>query len=267
MSPRPTPLGCVAQAMNFQCLRAADPPVLATLDHRAVLLVAWAAQRQGLFDADDPPLLVRLDAHPDMGERPRPWAMERPLLTDTDAVMALANDQRSDDGGWAITAMQWGLARDVATFFVHDYHRFPGDDGAYTDHRGIEHRLWTYASFAAWREALARGSRKAESLARELGLDGDTPAPPRRRLWVDIDLDFATRRDGDDERIREWTAQDWADELGGAVGEPLAHALRHATLVTLALEPWFCGGMGAAGRLADGLKAATRRWGPWFEQL
>lgn len=264
----PTPLRRVAQAMNFQCLREAAPPVFVTMDHRAVLVAGWAAHRQGLFDPAAPPLLVRLDAHLDMGERPRPWAMERRQLTDLDAVHALANDQRHDDGGWVITAMQWGLVSDVATFFVHDYHRFPGDDAAYPDHTTAEHRLWTYGSLSDWQAARARGARKAATLASELGLDGEAPAAPRRPLWVDIDLDFATRRAGDDS-VSEWTAADWEAELGPASpgGDALGHALRHATLVTLSLEPWFCGGMGAAGRLSEGLSAATARWGDWFSGL
>lgn len=235
--------------MLFSRIRE-SPPVFVCQEHRAVLLAAWAAERQGLFGEGAAPFLVRLDAHPDMGERPRHWAHERSLATTFESTFELIEQQRPDDGGWVVTAMQWGLCAGVATFFVHDYHRMPLDNAPYDDHLGAAHPLWTFGSF---REALDRGFARGRGrrLAWELGLDPETGAfagqgPP---LWVDIDLDFATHR-RDDGSPLAWTAEDWERELGGAVGALLDGLLRRARLVTIATEPEFCGGMAGCGAVA-----------------
>jgi hypothetical protein len=242
-----------------------QPPVLATMDHRAVLVAAWAAREQGLFGAA-PPLLLRLDAHPDFGEKPRPWAHERSQLTDLDSVHAVVNDQRHDDGGWVVSALQFGLARDVVSLFVHDYHRFPGDDDSYTDHTGTEHELATFPGIAAMQRA-AESSRR---LGRIFGSAGYCPeagwSPEGRALWVDIDLDFATRRSASDE-VSVWTAEDWAREFDAPHAAFLAGALSRAALVTIATEPEFCGGHGAVGEIADALKRVFAPHGAWFGKL
>lgn len=242
-----TPLGRLSQYMNFRRL-CDDPPVLATEDHRAVLVVAWAARKQQAFGDGEPPLLLRFDAHPDLGERPRPWAHEAAQLTDLDSVHAIVNDQRHDDGGWVISAMQFGLAMDVATFFVHDYHRFPGDEGCYDDHRGARHELWTYGSLRSWRTAVAEGKGKALRLGQRLD-----QAMRRGALWVDFDLDFATAREGDD-AVRLWTDEEWKAEFPDAEVALLAEAIESAGLVTIASEPAFCLGLKGAGTVAERLK-------------
>ncbi len=245
-----TPLGALCRYAGFERIHR-DPPVVVTMDHRAVLVAAWAARRQGLFGAE-PPLLVRFDAHPDMGERPRPWAWEHARMTDLDSALAIANGQRSDDGGWAISAMQFGLCRDVATFFVHDYHRFPGDDGAYDDHLGTEHHLYTFGGI---REM--RNSRAADAVAGAIAT---------RPVWFDIDLDFATRR-GEDDSVRIWSEEDWALEFDDDALAFVAQVAERAALVTVATEPWFCGGLGACGAIAEGLKAAMAPVTRMFEGL
>ncbi|MCB2155455.1 hypothetical protein KQI84_11265 [bacterium] len=241
-----TPLGRLSQYMNFR--RVCDePPTMAMEDHRAVLVAAWAAQQQGLF-GEEPPLLFRFDAHPDVGERPRPWAHEAAQLTDLDSVHAVANDQRHDDGGWVISALQFGLAADVATFFVHDYHRFPGDDGAYTDHRDRRHEMWSYSTLSEWKAGLDADSAKAWRLQARLDRALRTGS-----LWVDFDLDFATARE-DDDAIRLWTEEEWSAAFGRSELEILAKALAGANLVTIASEPVFCLGLKGAGTVAERLK-------------
>ncbi len=252
-----TPLGRLCQYMNFERIHD-TPPVIVTQDHRAVLVAAWAAARQGLFGGRAP-LLVRLDAHPDMGEKPRPWAWEKSQLTDLDSVHAIANDQRHDDGGWVISAMQFGLAGDVASFFVHDYHRFPGDNNSYTDHTGTEHRLWTFNNINTAREKSNAGVWRVQTLF-ELLNDKNVP------LWLDIDLDFATRR-AEDDSIREWSADDWNQELSDDALNILTNTFDRASLVTIATEPWFCGGLGAMGRIAEGFKHILAAKGGWLSKL
>jgi len=245
-----TPIGRVAQLMNFWRIHF-DPPVIATMDHRAVLVAAWAAHKQDLFAK--PPMIVRLDAHPDMGEKPRPWAWERAQLRDLDSAQAIANMQRNDDGGWVISAMEFGLAADVLSVGVHEYHRFPGDNEPWIDHCGARHRLGTFTAFhdvlntPHWRDRIH-----------------DTSTP----IWVDIDLDFATTRlDDDSGRVRPWTPQEWQAHFPADAREWFAAALRRASLVTIASEPEFCGGHEGSGRIASHLKSAMKPHGPWFEFL
>jgi hypothetical protein len=256
------PLGRLAQYMNFWQIHE-TPPVLVTMDHRAVLVPAWAARRQGLFGGA-PPLLLRLDAHPDMAERPRPWAYEAAQFTDLDAVHAVANDQRCDDGGWVISALQFGLARDVLTFFVHDYHRFPGDNGDYADHRGTEHEIVTFEGI---RSFLAAPSRRATRLLEGAGhrTTGGW-SPEGRPLWLDIDMDFATRRMPDDS-VGEWTEEDWELEMGTEEARFLAGAFARASLVTISTEPEYCGGHGPLGRIAESFKRRMAPHGAWLDLL
>lgn len=236
-----TPLGRLCQYANFERLHDV-PPVVATMDHRAVVAVAWAAMRQGILDPANPPLLLRFDAHPDIGERPRPWSWEKSQLSDLDSVLAICNAHRHDDGGWVMAALQFGLCGDVATFFLHDYHRFPGDDGGdHPDHEGRPHRMH---SFASLRQMLDRDSPRARSLR---------DAVATRPLWIDIDLDFATRR-AEDDSVRAWDADDWNAEFGKRETAWFGEALSRASLVTVALEPWFCGGMEPCGRIAASMK-------------
>lgn len=264
MSTRPgvadglTPLGRLGQYMNFWRIHDA-PPVLATMDHRAVLVAAWAARRQGLF-GDALPLLVRFDAHLDLGERPRPWAWEAAQLTDLDAVHALVNDQRLDDGGWVNAAMQFGLAGDVVTLGVHDEQRLPTDNEPCTDHLGRSHELATYPTMGALRAAADRSPRVAALWGR---IADDVSAEP---LWVDFDLDFATRR-LDDAHVRPWTAGEWQAAFPGEDVRLLARLIGRARLVTIATEPEFCGGHGAVGIIAEGLRALVAPHGPWLERL
>ncbi len=245
-----TPLGALGRYANFERIHN-DPPAIVTMDHRAVLVAAWAARKQGFF-GDEPPLLVRFDAHPDMGEKPRPWAWECSQLKDIDNTLAIANSQRSDDGGWVISAMQFGLCGDVISCFVHDYHRFPGDDGTYEDHRGNHHRLRTFSSL---KEAMLSGHA-----------DRIRAALASRPVWFDIDLDFATRREEDDS-VRVWNENDWLMEFSGESSALLSDIIRHAALVTIATEPWFCGGLSACGRIAADLKRITTPITDLFQKL
>lgn len=241
------PLGRLCQYMNYWRIHE-RPPVVVTMDHRASLVTAWAAAREGLFHGRAP-LLLRLDAHPDMGESPRPWAHEAALLTDLDAVHALVNDQRHDDGGWVNGAMEFGLAGDVVTCFVHEYHRFPGDDRPQVDHRGDKHHIAIFESLKAFLDA-ATGEWH----------DADVP------LWLDLDLDFATRRLEDDS-IALWTDADWHAEFPPQVVKFFVQALRRAALVTIATEPEFCGGLAACGETAERLKQCFASEGDWFARL
>lgn len=236
-----TPLGRLGQYMNFRRLFS-EPPVIVTEDHRAVLVAAWAAQREARFGGIAP-LLVRLDAHPDLGEKPRDWQYEKACLSDLDAVHSIVNDQRHDDGGWVISAMQFGLAADVITCFVHDYHRFPGDNGTYTDHEGTSHRLRTSPTLV------------------------DHPSiRTAPALWLDIDLDFATAR-LEDGTCRLWNASEWDEYLGGDGLALLSQWFRRAALVTVATEPEFCGGLMASARIAEELKSRLLTHGDWLGKL
>lgn len=238
------PLGRVARLANFRAIAAA-PPAIAVEDHRAVLVAAWAARAQGAFGSR-PPLLVRFDAHPDLGEKPRDWAWEESRLRTVEDALSVANEQRVDDGGWACSALQFGLASGAATFFVHDYHRFPGDDAPLRTHRGVDAPLWCFPGVAAF---LASDSPKARSLRRALD---DAEA-----LWIDIDLDFATARIDDDGRVRLWSGDEWRAAFAPEVVGEIARWMGKAVLATFSSEPEFCLGWEGAGRIAAELR---RHW-------
>lgn len=225
-----TPLGRVDQLMNFARIHD-EPPMVMTMDHRAVLVAAWAAHREGRFGVardGEPaaPLLVRFDAHPDMGEKPRAWAWERARLQHPEEVHALVNAQRHDDGGWIIAAMQYGFASDILTFFVHDYHRFPGDNGAYHDHRGREHRLATWSALHEFLGADAAPARHWR----------EAVAEPDATLWIDFDLDFATVRIDEAGNVRPWNDEEWRAAFPPAAVEWLAGLLERAALITVATD-------------------------------
>lgn len=242
-SPHLTPLDAAARSMLFARV-GDDPPTLLTQEHRTALVAGWAAGRSGLFGGE-PPLLARFDAHLDFGERPRDWAGEIGRLTTLESVMAEANAQREDDGGWAMTAMQWGLAGDMATFFVDAAHRFPLDNAPFDDFRGGRHRLWTYGSLAEWLDDPApRAAALREALA-------------TRPLWLDIDLDFATICDDDQPdppRPTPWGEAEWKAAFPDPARELLLDWTRRARLITLATEPEFCGGLAHVGQIAHGLR-------------
>lgn len=238
-----TPLGRLGQLANYR-VASRDPWTLVFEDHRSSLVAAWAAWRQGVLGGRAP-VLIRFDAHLDLGERPRPWAWERDLAGTLDDAVAIANSQRHDDGGWAATALQWGQAAAMATFFVHEYHRFPGDSTPYLAHDGRRVPMWTFGDLAGARdEAPHRWERFLESV--------EDPGTP---LWLDIDMDFATRRDGD--TVTPWTDEDWEDELGGEAADLLRGWFARASLVTIATEPDFTGGLKAVGTVAERLAAVV----------
>ena len=225
-----TPLGKLSQAMNFQRLPCPRIPTLVTLDHRAVLVAAWAALQEELFSSV--PDLFRLDAHLDMGEKPRPWQYEESLLTNLDAVQNVVNSTRVDDGGWVIPAIQWGFCRHVYSGCIHEYHRFPGDNGTLRDYRGGEHHLNTESSLSGLLQRYAQSRHSSVP------------------LWVDIDLDFATTRQPDGS-VTVWTEQEWDAQFPSEVAHQFAELIHtRAALVTIALEPWFCGGVYACGLIA-----------------
>lgn len=259
-----TPLGRLSQYMNFRRIRD-DPPVVVTTDHRAVLVAGWAAREQGFFRGEMP-ALVRLDAHPDAGERPRPWSSERAALTDLDEVHAIANAQRHDDGGWLIAAFQFQLARQSLNLFVHDVHRFPGDNDPYQDDFGVDHPMATFESIYDFLESTAsshRTKRFAHSIGYELDTGWTDKGPP---LWVDIDLDFATHPVSEGQ-IPPWSDEDWERSFFPTAVDFLAGAFERAALVTIATEPEFCGGLEACGKIARRLKAAIGSRGQWLERL
>jgi len=254
-----TPLGRLCQYANFQRI-GDEPPTVVTMDHRMVVPIAWAAQRQGLF-GNQAPILVRLDAHPDVGERPRPWPWEKTQLTNLDSVISLLNQHRLDDGGWVISALQFGLASQVLTFFVHDYHRFEGDTGPYRTFDGVERQLATYKSID---EFLTSKTPAAFDSVKDAGTVQDfQPSSP---IWVDIDLDFATERSEDDSP-RVWTDEEWCANFGPASCDFLGRLIEHAALVTVATEPEFCGGHIGVGKIVTGLRSRNKALAMFFKNL
>ncbi len=222
--------------------------MLVTMDHRAVLVAAWAALQQGVFKEEA--LLLRLDAHPDMGERPRPWEYEKSLLTDLDSVSAIVNATRLDDGGWVIPALQWGFAKNVYSAFVHQYHRFPGDCSPYKDHLGTLHTLYTSSGC---QEVLARFQHAVD-------------CEPNRPRWVDVDLDFATTR-LQNGNPRPWTNAEWEEQFPPEALQQFAAFAQSANLITISLEPWFCGGVEACGKIAREFQARLSPYTTAFHGL
>ena len=88
------------------------------------------------------------------------------------------------------------------------------------------------------------------------------PAP----VWLDLDLDFATNRD-DSNNITTWTQEDWDRVFTEECCQRFAEIAESASLITISLEPWFCGGMSECGKIAVGLKNQLKEHTSIFDQL
>ncbi len=232
-------------------------PVVVFDDERAVLTALWEATHLGWLR--ETPTLIRLDAHHDQ------W----PLAASGEAAWLEAirrNDRREvwnsvefdigcDDADWVRAAVVAGLVRDIVTFYVTERPDPPAVPGV----RSL--LLGGLGAELGPGGALALAG-PADTSAANLDIPGWDARTARfgadgRPVVLSIDLDaFSTDELGD--QPRAWPDEQLEEELctprphaGGAlrVADVLRGIAQDAALVTIAREPWYCGGDLAAARL------------------
>lgn len=230
--------------MNYRARTVESGPVVAILeDHRGVIPVAMAALELSVFTA--PPILFRWDAHADLGGM---HGTNEPTLAGTieEIRAACDSDLRSDDGGWASTAINQGLVESMCTWFVQEGNLYNGEVLNKRMHLDagpqMKVPIWLTGTSCTYFSACKAKQQWALDLSRECGLadyEGGICTSRDRNIWVDIDLDFAFE-DG-----IVWTASRFQSEFGSSTpsGEMWHDIISHAELVTIATEPEWCGGL------------------------
>ena len=216
------------------------PSTAWVFDPHGLALPAWAASVGG----GPPALLVTLDRHFDLVPPPDPLAVpERAAgLRALDEHTRWALSVRNTDH--VVAAMEAGVIGDVlAVARSSPQGAFTGD--TWTDRRGGSHRLLrerTVDRIAAdWGTAAA--TEEARALAERI--EAGTP------VILDVDLDcFTSQSDADPTEVLPWPRALIRSFLLPPGSEPFWDAvLRNCVALTLAREPYHCGGLGGAARL------------------
>jgi hypothetical protein len=240
-------------------------PVVVFDDERAVLTALWEAAHLGWLH--QPPALIRLDAHHD--QWPLAAAQEaawREVIRRGDrreVCLSVEFDVGCDDADWVRAAAAARMISDVVTFYVTELPEPPplpevrslllGRLGAELDHGGQLACTGQaggpppHCDVPGWDARTCR-----------FGADG-------LPYVLSIDLDsFSSGTEGG--RPRPWPAAELEHELLSPrrrdhgtvrVADVLRDAAAGASLVTIAREPWYCGGDLAAARLLSMLDGAV----------
>lgn len=201
-------------------------------DPHRLALPCWALALEEVNRA--PALLVTFDRHCDLAPPREPSRVpDRSAGTlAIDAHARLELDVRNIDH--VIAAMEAGIVGDVLCF-ARSRPQGALEAGVYRDRRGQEHRIDVSPSLEQW---LDGGGRLAP---------GDAP------VLLDLDLDcFTSPNDADPRALLPWPAEQVRDHLLPEGSEAFWEALLPRTVaMTLAREPYHCGGLLAAGRLLE----------------
>jgi hypothetical protein len=201
-------------------------------DPHRLALPCWALALEEAGRA--PALLVTFDRHLDLTVPKDPARVpERGAgVLALDAHARLELDVRNIDH--VVAAMEAGLVGDVLCFARSPA---PGSlgDGVYRDRRGGAHRIEVARTLEDW---LDGGGRLPE---------GDGPA------LLDVDLDaFTSQNDADPRAVLAWPAEQVRDLLLPEGSKAFWEALLPRTrALTLAREPYHCGGLLGAARLLE----------------
>lgn len=221
-----------------------------------LLPAIWAAHQDRIYT--NPPFLLRLDAHEDfVEERSVDYERSKDIKNLEDCLL-FANALSSDDGGWVEAVVKMDLVQDVLTLGIEQPET---PYRSVTDLKAQTHRIgavpWDFSSGVSEdvRKLLHDAAGHSGLLKRE------GPSAP---LWVDIDLDFAVcdfrnehTRIRDRHDLRRWFGTPLAQFGIGSdanVGGLVEHALKNASLVTIATEPSFCGGHSKVAQAIDVLE-------------
>jgi hypothetical protein len=199
-------------------------------DPHRLALPCWALALS--VPPSGPALLITFDRHLDLAIPAAPVPERSAGVLALDAHARLELDVRNIDH--VVAAMEAGLVGDVLCFART---RLPGalEGGVHRDRRGVEHRIDVARSLEDW---LDSGGRLPE---------GDAP------VLLDVDLDcFTTQSDADPRAIVPWPRELIRAHLLPEDGRAFWEAvLPRAVALTLAREPYHCGGLLAANRLFD----------------
>ncbi len=222
-------------------LRGGRGPTSAwVFDPHRLALPAWAAALEG----QPPALLVTLDRHFDLVPPEAPAA-----VPDRSAGLRAIDEHAR----WSLTirntdhvvaAMEAGIVGDVlAIARASPVGAHAGE--SWTDRRGGVHRLLR--------------ARTVDQLAADWGTPSATPEAKQLADWLegggpvllDVDLDcFTTPSDADPTSILPWPRELIRDFLLPPDSEPFWEAvLGRCVALTLAREPYHCGGLAAGARL------------------
>jgi len=216
------------------------------------IVAAWAARADGVFKS--PPFLLRFDAHKDYAREAVEYSTARRGLESLGKALLFANGLHPDDGSWVEPVVQMGWVTDVLAVGAteNEWHFEVA-----RDIDSVEHLVGA----VGWNpDTQQRGD--AEGISSLVDRAAQVVSSPvgSMPLWLDIDLDvLAVYEAGrlvrirDEKALRELVSQR-IDAFDGGLGDlqtVLCYALRRAELVTVAIEPSFCGGFrGVADALA-----------------
>lgn len=222
---QPSPFLALADVHHVTCHVGGRALDVFVFDHHRTAFTVWslAAQREG------PLTLLTLDRHMDLGV---PAKVALPYTSDARALDGFArHDLAPSNDDHIVAAMEAG-AIDHAAVVARSH--WPPDLGAFRPYRGRTGRLHE----CAFSPSLERAS--PELVDRVLASD---------RLVLDIDLDcFTTRSDGHVDEVITWD-----ESLIDAFLRPdrfdWAPVLDRVRVVTIAREPYHCGGLGRGAAL------------------
>ncbi|MGI8450464.1 MAG: hypothetical protein ACR2MP_25470 [Streptosporangiaceae bacterium] len=231
-------------------------PVVVFDDERAVLTALWEAAHLGWLR--QPPALIRLDAHHDQwplaAAREAAWREAVRRGDRREVCLAVEFDVGCDDADWVRAAAAASMITDVVTFYVTELPDPPPLPGA---------RSLLLGGLGAELEpggALACAGRDGGAPPGDVpGWDAQTCRFGADGLpyMLSTDLDAFSSTTGNG-RPRSWAAADLEHELLAPrrrdrgtvrVADVLRGAAAGACLVTIAREPWYCGGDLEAARL------------------
>lgn len=222
----PNPLLSLAHVHRVTTRLGARTLEVFVFDHHrgAFPLWAWAAQRWG------PLTLVTLDRHMDL-EPPAsaPPPLDRPL-EELDRHARWSLSPRNDDH--VVAALEAGALGDALVV-------------------ARSHLPASLEAFRPYRDRAGRAHevRFARTIEEALGEQAFLGAAARVALDVDLDC-FTTLSDADPEEVVPWDAEHIDAFLRPPDSEAFWEALLGRTqLITIAREPYHCGGLGRGARL------------------
>ena len=244
-------------------------PVVSHDDDRWIVPVVAAARTEAIVQT--PTLLVCLDRHHDgcnvqggLGPLPEIRKTDPPAA---ELLAAVESRLSANDDDWIRAGMELGLFSDAVIWGVDPDGPHLPDDGAFTDHLGNEHRLFTSAELPggqlAYQGRLSDLARREElqsywsALGWKPGRGGWT-FKDEMRCVLNIDLDCFVVRWQEfcwpwPEEVWEkrfYAAADYVRDQRLSTSTVLQDLLKHTALITIAREPIYTGGR-EKGRLIE----------------
>ncbi len=264
----------VSEIMNVRSIRNnRNIPMFVYDDHRTALIPIWKAMQDKIFLK--PPLLVRFDAHNDFQETKDNWDEEE--TNNLDDVLVLANNLRSDDGGWVKAVVELGLVSNVITFFLEEILNDKIEE--YDDHKYNQHTLLWFKRISdelnvkdglLCDSTFVNSSKKTKGLWEKLNWDPTTGWGEQQEIWLDLDFDFAIHKLKDGFSPMPWREIDFEDEFDDSTYRCcnslnlLRYTILKSKLITFATEPKFCYGIDNVAHIGFFLQEIFKKAGLRF---